>query len=317
MAQQPKTAIIIVNWNGLKDTLECLDSLLKITGPEYKVFVVDNGSNDGSYQTLSEKFKDNPKVEILDAQKNLGFAGGNNLALKKALEEKTGKFDYFLLLNNDTIVPPSFLGELVDVASRNQNIGIIAPKIYFYSKEKRIWFVGGRINWLKNRGEHDHYNETDIGQFDEHPFFETGFVTGCAMLIKRSVIEKIGLMDERYFLYYEDADWNLAAGRAGYKIAIAPRSFIFHKVSQSTKPASFSYVYYHTRNGAMMAKKYGSPLSVAALHFFNVWIFAKQILKLLIPSKRMWAEAVLKGLFDFYGGVTGELKEETEKRIKN
>jgi len=305
-----RTAIIIVNWNGYADTFECLASLAHIDYQACHIYVIDNGSADGSLQKLNAAYGNNSHVTILDGKENLGFAGGNNFALREALKEQEQPFEYFLLLNNDTVVDPVFLSALVDGMEKNPRLGIAGPKTYF-AGTKRLWFIGGRVNWLKNKGLHLHYDEEDKGQFDALETIPADFVSGCALLIRRSVIEKIGLMDERYFLYYEDGDWNCAAHKAGWDIAVIPRSVIWHKVSRSTKAGSFSYIYYHVRNGAMLAQKFSTPLSLAALHVYNAYIAAKQIVKLVIPSKREWAKAVLRGLADFYRGKHGPFQETT------
>jgi hypothetical protein len=307
---EKRAAIIIVNWNGCADTLECLASLMRIDYPAYHIYVVDNGSADGSLEKLSDAYGNNSRVTILDGKENLGFAGGNNFALREALKERGAPFEYFLLLNNDTIVDPPFLSLLVDAMEKNPRLGIAGSKTYF-AGTKRFWFIGGTVNWLKNKGSHLHYDEEDRGQFDALAAIPADFVSGCVLLIRRSVVEKIGLMDESYFLYYEDGDWNLAARRAGWDSAVVPRSVVWHKVSRSTKAGSPSYIYYHVRNGAIMAQKFGTPLSLAALHVYNAYVAAKQIVKLLIPSKRKWAKAVLAGLSDFYKGKRGPLQKTT------
>ena len=342
---RPNVVIIILNWNGFQDTKECLDSLFKINYGNYRIYLVDNGSTDGSLEKLNSEFGKNKNLVILPTGKNLGFAGGNNFALRKALEDKEQKYDYFLLLNNDTIVETDFLSELVLAAEADEKIGIVAPVIYFYphtlnrvvgmdddrkkiyseamnsqdnaqkdmgvypekNDDKIIWFGGGKMNWLKNKGEHLFYKKSGL-DIPHKSIITSVFVTGCAMLIKKRVIRSIGLMDEDYFLYYEDAAYNLKAKEAGFCSVVATRSHIYHKVSRATKEYSFSYIYYHTRNGAMMARDHGTHISRIVLHFANFYIILKQCVKLFFPSKKMWAKAVLLGLFDFYRGKRGQFQ---------
>ncbi len=307
----PKVSIIILNWNGWQDTLECLDSLAKIDYPNYEVIAVDNGSKNDSVSRIKNYFDKNKihnyRFIILDS--NLGFSGGNNVGIKYAL--KNGA-DYILLLNNDTLVEPDFLSELVKIGESDKKIGLIGPKIYFYLSDKppRVWFAGGKINWLKTRGSHLNYNQIDeeykiLGSRSHQ---KTDYLTGCCLLIKREVIEKIGVLSEDYFLYYEDTDYCLRAQESGWQCAYAPGARIWHKISQSSKELSPAYIYYHTRNGLMLAKKHNSFGKIILVYLFGLYLALKQIIKyIFMPQKRQWAKMVLLGIFDFYKGKTGKI----------
>jgi hypothetical protein len=242
----PKVFIIILNWNNWPDTLECLESLKNNDYPNYQVVIVDNGSKE-------KPEAPSPDIKVIYNKENLGFSGGNNVGIKYALEQGA---DYVLLLNNDTIVSQDFLGKLVEVGESDGKIGLIGPKIYFYDQPKRIWFAGGQVNWLYNKGEMRGYDEMDNGQYDKPEIQETEYLTGCCLLVKREVIEKIGLMPEEYFLYYEDTDWSLAAQRAGFKCVFVPKAKIWHKGSKSSVETSFPYIYYHIRNGLILAQRF-------------------------------------------------------------
>src|SRR3989344_7510099 len=313
-----KVAVIIVNWNGWRDTEECLESLQRVTYQNFSVYVVDNGSTDDSVSQL-ETYKLSPqknseqaaiRYKLIRSSENLGFAGGNNIGIKKSLEDGA---EHILLLNNDTVVSSDFLSKLIEAAQSDSKIGIIGPKIYFpddsqksinyqlSAKSYRIWFGGGKLNWLQTRGYHLDYEVLD----DPHTLHVTrytlrdvDYVTGCCLLIKKSAIERIGLLSEDYFLYYEDVDWCLRAKKAGFRIAYVPSAHIWHKVSRSAKSGSASYVYYHVRNGLMLSWRHGDILRRAILALFILWTAAKQIIKLAIPSKRTWAKAALKGACD-------------------
>lgn len=309
----PKVSIIILNWNGWQDTLECLDSLRKIKYPNYKVLVIDNGSGDESVEKIKNWLENNKSVigyKLLVNSYNAGFAGGNNQGIKQAL--KNGA-DYVLLFNNDTIVDPFFLDKLVEAAEQDKNIGIAGSKIYFYSDPKRIWFGGGKINWLKTRGSHLRLNENEkdsgeSGGEEAEKSFPTDYITGCAMLIKKEVIEKIGVLSEDYFLYYEDTDYCLRAKKAGWQSVLAPESRIWHKISQSAKEFSPSYVYYHTRNGLMMAKRMSGSVKTILVYIFSVCLAAKQIIKyLFFPSKCEWTKMIMLGIEDFWKNKTGKI----------
>lgn len=295
-----KVYIIVLNWNGKDDTLDCLQSLRSTNYDNYKVVLVDNGSEDDSVKAVREKFSE---VEVVETGKNLGFAGGNNVGIEYAI--KAGA-DYVFLINNDTTVHPDYLKELVDVAESDVKIGAVGSKIMYYGEPERIWFVGGKINWLKNKGEHIGLDEIDKGQFDE--IREVDYLTGCALLVKREVVEKVGVLEDDYFLYYEDADYSLRIQNAGYKTVYAPKSKIYHKVSRSTKPGSSSYVYYHVRNGLVNARRNGSLPIKIAIYIFALLLAAKQAIKIVFfPKKRNWAFAVLRGEKDFLRGKMGKI----------
>lgn len=300
----PKVFIIILHWNGWPDTLDCLGSLKKIDYPNYEVVIVDNGSTDDSLEHLKD-------FSVNRNQENLGFAGGNNVGIKHALEKGA---DYVLLLNNDTILHPKFLKELVKVGENNKKIGILGPTIYFHNKP-RIWFAGGKINKILTKGTHLGYAQwgksdfphLDGGSWTSNIYREVDYITGCCFLIKGEVIEKIGLMNEDYFLYYEDADWCLRARNKGFKCVLVPKAKIWHKCSRSAQEGSSSYIYYHSRNGLMLAQRNGSFFIRLAAYLQSFWILSKQVIKLAMPSKRVWAKAVIRGIGDFYIGKVGKI----------
>ncbi|MBU3964767.1 glycosyltransferase family 2 protein [Patescibacteria group bacterium] len=303
----PKVSIIILNWNGWQDTLECLDSLAKIDYPNYEIIVVDNGSTDESAEKIKIWINTHKSVisyKLLVNSYNAGFAGGNNVGIKYAL--KNGA-DYVLLLNNDTLVEPNFLSELVKIGESDKKIGLIGSKIYFYPPigAPRVWFAGGKINWLKTRGSHLNYSQTDK---EYEALKVTDYLTGCCLLIKREVIEKIGGLSDDYFLYYEDTDYCLQAREAGWQCALAPESHIWHKISRSTKEFSPSYLYYHARNGLMMAKRANGGAKIFLVYIFSAYLAAKQIVKYLFcPAKRQWARMILLGIYDFWRNKAGKM----------
>jgi GT2 family glycosyltransferase len=222
----PLVYIIVLTWNGKADTLECLQSLQKLSYPNYKIIVVDNASIDGTAEEVLQLY---PTVALIRNSSNLRFAGGNNVGIKAALKNQA---DYILLLNNDTTVAENFLSHLIEAAGSDEQVGMAGPKIYYHSDPKRIWYAGGKIDWWSGSISHSGVRETDNGQFEKNK--TTDYVTGCAMLVKKNVIEKIGILDESYFIYGEDADWSLRAVRAGFELLFVPKAVIWHKVSVST-----------------------------------------------------------------------------------
>jgi len=301
MNSPKKVHIILLNWNNEEDTLECVKSLEKISYNNYEIIIVDNGSEIESVLKIKKQY---PEIKIIENEKNLGFAGGNNVGVKYAMKNNA---DYVLLLNNDTTVEKDFLNKLVEIGESDKKNGLFGSKIYFYSEQNRIWFAGGKVNWLRNKGTHIGLDEIDQNQYNK--IKEVDYLTGCCLLIKKEVIEKIGVLEEDYFLYYEDTDFCLRAKNIGYNCVYVPKSKIYHKISRSTKPGSPSYIYYHTRNGLVLAKRNGLLLNKIVLYFYCVFLFLKQIIKIIfIPKKRNWAFAVLRGERDFLFGKMGKVE---------
>lgn len=222
----PLVYIIVLSWNGKADTLECLRSLKELVYPNYKVFVIDNASSDGTAEVVHTEF---PDVEMIINKENLRFAGGNNIGIEYVLSNGT---DYILLLNNDTTVDKYFLQKLVDTAESNSKIGMVGPKIFYFNDPNRIWYAGGKIEWWKGWLSHIGVRELDKGQYNQTK--ETDFISGCCILVKREVVEKIGMLDTAYYIYGEDVDWCVRANRAGYKLIFEPQAKIWHKLSVRT-----------------------------------------------------------------------------------
>lgn len=264
-------SIILVNWNGKEDTLACLASLrkLKVKSLKLKVIVVDNGSTDNSVEVIREKF---PDVEVIETGKNLGFAGGNNVGIRKALEDGA---DFVWLLNNDTSVDENALIALLE-AYKDPRVGIAGSKIYFapghefhkdkYQKNelgKVIWYAGGLIDWQNVYASHRGVDEVDTGQYDT--VMETPFVTGCSMMVKKQVFEKVGLLDEKLFAYLEDLDFCLRAKQVGYTLLYEPQSKLWHKNAGSSGVGSDTHQYYMTRNRLFIGMRYASLRTKFAL----------------------------------------------------
>jgi len=297
----PKVFIVILNWNNWPETIKCLDSLKNNDYPVQEVVIVDNGSE----KKISP---DNLPlaVKIIYNQKNLGFAGGNNVGIRYALKKGA---DYVLLLNNDTRVSSDFLTKLMEAGEKDKFFGFLGPKIYFEDEPRKIWFAGGKISWLYHKGEMRGYGEEDKGQYDFPRFQVVDYITGCCLLVKKEVIEKIGLIPEEYFLYYEDTAWSLKARKNGFKCVFVPGAWIRHKGSASSQEGSPSYIYYHTRNGLMMARQFMPWYLKPILYGEMSWRIVKQIIKLIFfPSKRQWAKYILLGIRDFCFNKTGPLK---------
>jgi hypothetical protein len=260
----PKVSIIILNWNGLEDTIECLESLKKITYPNYEVIVVDNGSEGNDVEVLREKFDD--WVHLIGNDRNYGFAEGSNIGMRYALANLNP--NYILLLNNDTVVDPDFLTELVKAAESDVKIGIVGPKTYSYGEPNKISYAGAKVDWW-NVGA-PAINEIDVGQFDE--LREVDYVLGFALLIKRIVIEKIGLLYLGYFAYFEETEWCVKCKKVGYKVVYVPSARLWHKLSSTVGKIDGFNLYYMTRNRFVFMKRNSNKLQFLQFFlYFFLW----------------------------------------------
>lgn len=225
MPNEPAVYIIIVNWNGKEVTLDCLDSVSRLAYKNVKTIVVDNASHDGSVAAIKGRF---PDVVVLEMNENLRFARGTNAGIRYGLDNGA---DLFLLLNNDTTVDRQFLSAMVERISSSRTVGMVGPKIYYHSDPNRIWFAGGSISLWTGTMKHSGIREVDRGQYDAVKEIE--YTTGCCILTTREVVERVGMLDESFSMYTEDADWSMRVRRAGYTIVYEPRAKIWHKLSVS------------------------------------------------------------------------------------
>jgi GT2 family glycosyltransferase len=251
----PQVFVVVLNWNGLNDTLRCLESLAAAKVPSASVIVVDNGSRDDPVVQISRRF---PEVTVLANVTNEGFAGGCNQGIAVALERGAA---YVLLLNNDTTVAPDFLDHLVQAAETHRRAGMLGPKILFHDRPDRIWFAGNKTNYSFGRSlalGHRGWNEVDRGQYDK--IESVGFLTGCAVLIRRELIADVGAFDPDFFAYFEDGDLCLRALAAGYQLLFVPRARVWHRAATSGGDNS-SYspltVYLTVRNRLLFMRKHG------------------------------------------------------------
>jgi len=220
----PPVYCVVLNMNGKALLLESLESTIKMTYPNFKVVVVDNGSTDGSPNAVRAQY---PSIAVIENGKNLGFGEGNNVGIRYSLKEGA---EWIFLLNNDIAVDPEMLTELMKAASSDEMIGILSPKIYYYSEPNQLWYAGGKVNYFTGIISHRGLREMDSGQYDQVE--ETDYITGCAFLIKRKVVESVGMFDPIYFpIYSEDADWSVRVQRAGYRLVYVPHAKLWHKVS--------------------------------------------------------------------------------------
>lgn len=237
-----KLAVIVLNWNGLADTRALLPTLAACRLPEgwtLETLVVDNASSDGSAEVVGREF---PEVQLLPLSENRRFAGGNNAGLARAL---AGGADAVALLNNDTVADPGLFEHLLLALEQDPRAGAAAPLIYYGAPSDRIWYAGARISTALGLAAHRGLREHDHGQY--RAVEETGYLTGCCLLAWRKAWEQVGPLDERYFIYAEDADWCLRARRAGYRLLFVPTARLWHSVSGSSGAMSPWKIYQRTR----------------------------------------------------------------------
>ena len=245
---QPLVCIIVLNWNGRNDTLECLESIARVDYPNFEVVVADNGSTDGSVEAVE---RCHPGVRIIENRANLGFAEGNNGAIRHALE--TGA-DFIFLLNNDTVVDPGVVTEFVRAAQQMPQAGVFGAKIYHHADSRRLWYAGGY--WDSRTLSFNEYGagEIDRGQYDV--LTETEWVIGCAMFIRAEVFRKVGLLEPRFFLNNEEIDFCSRAKRAGFLCSYVPGARVWHKISVSFGGEDSPLKeYFSARNRLLWAKR--------------------------------------------------------------
>jgi len=324
----PKVFIIILNYNGKNTLKECLTGAFQTDYPNFEVVVVDNNSQDGSFELAKNYF---PKAHFIKNEKNLGFAAGNNIGIRFALERMA---DYVFLLNNDAVVSKNTLSELIKAAQSEElkSAGIFSPVI-FKENTRKIWFAGGKINWLKMRAEHITHNAQRVTrnaqritrnlqrkiwngdkinklqatdyklqttdyklQTTNYKLQATDYVTGCAMLIKKEVFKKIGLLDENFFLYYEDADFCRRAGKEGFKSAVVFGAGVKHY--EKSEEDKIAKTYWLVVSGVYFFRK-NSPW------FLKPWIF------IYLAARK------IKNKIDVALGKGGKLAKEVARAYKD
>ena len=292
-SKQCLLSVITLNYNGVKDTCELLETL-PLDDPTVEVVVVDNASAADEATAIEQRF---PQVTVVRSDRNLGFAGGNNLGIKAA----HGR--YLLFINNDTLLKGersiSDLQPLIDRLDGSPLTGMACPKIRFTWDDSPIQFAGyTALSPVTMRNKAIGFGEPDRGQYDTaHP---TPYGHGAAMMVKREAIERAGLMPECYFLYYEELDWSVMIRRAGYDIWYEPASTIYHKESRTTGQESPLRTYYITRNRLILVRR-NSPLPWRYLSYLYLIFIAgaKGIAKELFNRRFDLAKASLRGLWHF------------------
>lgn len=290
----PSIAIILVNWNGYAFTVDCLRSLRMVEFPDFRVMLVDNASENEEGQRLKAEF---PEIDLIQNTSNLGFTGGNNVGIRKALEEG---YSHIMLLNNDTLVEPTFLGQMIKKFKDKPQLGVVQPLIFFVHDRAKIWSAGGEWNHLLcraiTRGDRkykDKYLAKDC---------ELGWATGCCMLIARNALLKTGLLNESYFAYFEDVEWSLRFREKGFKIELAADAMIYHEAGASSKKKhsegtlSANVFYYHVRNQFYLVRAQSCGLSKLFASGYHLFRFASWMGYFCVRGRFQKLKAVARGI---------------------
>ncbi len=283
-----EVSIITINYNGLEETCALIETIP--FNENMEVIVVDNASKNQEAETIAVRY---PQVKVIQSEKNLGFAGGNNLGIQAA----QGK--YLFLINNDTFFKDFNIQALIDRMESSTDIGIVCPKIRFAWGNNSIQYTGySRLSRVSVRNHAIGFNEEDYGQYDSaHP---TPYAHGAAMLIKRDAINNIGPMPDCYFLYYEELDWSMMFTRAGYQIWYEPKCTIYHKESQATGQNSPLRTYYLTRNRLLLVRHNPQEFNKPLAYIYLIGIVApRDIAKYTLSTRFDLLQATCKGIWDF------------------
>lgn len=284
----PSISLVVLNWNGRDDTLACLRSVEQIDYPNFSTLVVDNGSSDDSVSAIRTAY---PQVEVIQTGANLGFSGGNNAGIKRALELGA---NYVLLLNNDTIVDRGLLRAFIAAADRFPNAGAFSAKIYFHDDPQRIWYAGVTWDVASCR-----FAQVGEGlQEDNHSHVvarETDYACGCAFFVSTAKLREIGLLDDKFFLFFEETDWCYRARRAGYPSIFVPEAKLWHKVSASFGGESSPLaLYFITRNRLLWAERHAELSRRLGVHAKSVRSLVRRFV-LPLTGARLQAPFTLRG----------------------
>ncbi|MEW6407229.1 MAG: glycosyltransferase family 2 protein [Patescibacteria group bacterium] len=329
----PFVSIIFPNYNGKKDTLECLNSLLKLNYPKEKleIIVVDNGSNDGSQKAILDFFKKltalRLSLRLIQNQKNLGAPAAYNQGICAVHKN----YEYIWKLDNDVIVDKNSLKKMVEFLEVDKKTGLASGKIYYHEignspqgdyflmkykmlspvdfslwsksthsatvTKSTFWAIGGKINYFFGNFRNVAKNQKDVGQY-ETPRSNFDFLPGCATLIKKEVIKKIGLFDEKYFVYYDETDFCVRAKRAGYDLMYIPSAKIWHKASRTTREGSYFKNYYLTRNKFLFFRKFRKSIFIPVIYTLTFAILHRWLFRSKFTDLPNIVKGAMKGIKD-------------------
>jgi GT2 family glycosyltransferase len=247
----PRIGAITLNWNRRDDTLRCIESLLETRNSELDVFVVDNASDDDSVNAIKHAF---PEITLIQNDQNLGFAEGNNVAIRRLVD---AGYEFLLLINNDAVLAPDSLSQMMDVMLGDPSIGMVGPTICYLDSPDVVWSAGGTINWSTGDVNSTYFNHP-AGNIPREPF-DVDHMSGCCMLLRTAAIDAAGVLDPRFFMYYEESEWCVRIGRHGFRLVICPQALSWHAISPRAQEGSPSVAYYMTRNHLLFLKATHAP----------------------------------------------------------
>ena len=287
--------VVLVNYNGTKDTIECIESLKESNYREFQIIVVDNCSSDNSVDVLKQYQKKEDFI-LVPLHSNNGFSAGNNIGIRYAISQDA---DFIWLLNNDTLVEPDTMDNLLNPFINHSLCGATTAKIFYENDRKRIWYAGGSINDKTSRTEHWRIDEIDNDK--NEPLTSVTFSSGCCIFLSREAVERAGLMDESYFLYEEDAEYCIRIRKAGFEIIYNPEAVVYHKVSSSTGESSPLKQYYSVRNRYSLIRNMFHKKNKKTAYLYATAQMVYRCIKRELKFKF------------FFSGVIGFLKHETGK----
>lgn len=292
----PQVLIVILTFNGWPDVYDCLNSLRAVTYPNFEILIVDNGSLNPPIDKVKTSY---PHVTIVRNISNLGYAAGNNVGLRYALERKTA---YVMLLNDDTLVAPDSLSLLVESAESHPRAAFVGPMVFHFDEPGTIQSAGGMLTWNWH-SFHRGRNETDVGQYVE--IEEVKWITGCAILARMSVIERIGLLDPDFYSYDEEVDWCLRASEAGFQVLFVPLAKIWHKGVRRNYDPGPVVTYLTARNELHLLAKHRAGPAVAFALVRDLRTIASLSLRPRWRGRREHRNALVRALRDFALGING------------
>lgn len=294
----PELSVILVNYKRPQDTIDCIHSLHKSTFKDFEIIVIENGSGDGSREKIQKTY---PSIQLIESPTNVGFAEGNNIGIRAALESDCR---FILLLNNDTVVDPNALAMMMSTMNTHPGAGIVGGKIFYFDKPNVLWFAGGWFNPHSAFSGHYGIGEEDNGLYDKER--TCTLITGCCLLFRRELSVGIGFLDSDYFAYLEDADFCVRATRKEYALYYQPKAIIYHKVSSTSAWDSPGYIYFNLRNKIFFLRKNAAFIQwlphLPRLFYFYLRQFVRLSLKWRDATK---TRAAWYGLVDGLRNYTG------------
>jgi len=297
----PLVIFVVLNFNRREDTLQCISSLAQNTYKNQKIILLDNSSTDGSVEAVETRF---PGVQIIRLQQNLGYAGNNNVGIDEAMRQGA---EWIFVLNEDTVLAPDCVAQLVSVGEGDPTIGIVGPMVYHHDEPEIIQSAGGKMDKYF-RAEHLGQNQVDRGQYPQPHLVE--WISGCGIMVRRAVIDQIGTIDARFFYYAEEFEWCIRASEVGWKIVHIPQAKLWHKGVQRNYHPKPSLMYYFTRNRLLLLSKHRAPLSAWVVNWAEILRpLTSWTIKPKWRGQREYRNAMWRGMLDFLRRRWGQMPQ--------